>query len=101
MVMTDTTNNSHTTSTTHPEDVGVLMNSTSTTHTTTSTNTQHKRKSRGATMYINVKKGHENGISFLVRVHVVTGKAYGKHVEDFTGYVALQGRSKMSILLDS
>lgn len=101
--MTDTTTNSHTTSTTHPEDVGVSMNSTSTTHTTTSIETQRKRKFRGATMYIytKVKKSHKNGIRFLIRVDVATDNAYGEHVEDFMYYVALQGRSKVSILLDN
>lgn len=81
--MVDTTNNSHTTSTNHPEDVGVSMNSTSTTHTTAFINTQRKRKSRGATMYTKMKKAHENGIRFPVRVDVATDKAYGEHAKDF------------------
>lgn len=99
--MADTTSNSDTTSTTHPEDVGASMNSTSTTHKNTSTNTKCKRKTRGDTMYTKVKKAHEKCIHYLVRVDVATNKAYGEHAEDFTGYVTLQGRSKMSILLDS
>ncbi|CAL5201218.1 unnamed protein product [Lathyrus oleraceus] len=77
------------------------MSSTFTTHTTTSSNTQRKRKYRGVTMYTKVKKAHENGIRFPVRVDFATDMAYDEHAEDFTGYVALQGRSKVSILLDN
>lgn len=40
-------------------------------------------------MYTKVKKVHENGIRFPLRVDVATGKAYGEHVKNFTGYVEL------------
>ncbi|CAL5185769.1 unnamed protein product [Lathyrus oleraceus] len=86
---------------THPEDVGVSMNSTSTTHTTISTSIKCKRKARGITMYTKVKKARENGIRYPIRVDIATNKAYGEHAKDFKGYIVLQGRSKMSILLDS
>lgn len=99
--MDDMTNNSHTTSTSHSKDVGVSMNSTSMTHATTSTNTKRKRKTRRTTIYTKVKKTHEKGIRYPVRVDVATDKAYGEHAENFMGYVALQGRSKVSILWDS
>ncbi|CAL5210978.1 unnamed protein product [Lathyrus oleraceus] len=52
-------------------------------------------------MYTDVKNTHKKGICYLVRVDVATGKAYGEHGEDFTDYVVLQGKSKVSILLDS
>lgn len=52
-------------------------------------------------MYTKVKNIHENDIHFPVRVDVAIGKAYGEHAQDFMGYVALQGRSKVIILLDS
>ncbi|CAL5192186.1 unnamed protein product [Lathyrus oleraceus] len=52
-------------------------------------------------MYTKVKKYHKNGVHSPVTVDVATDRAYGEHVEDFMGYIELQGRSKVSILIDS
>ena len=82
-----------------------MADSTSTSHTTSaanSVNTQsRKRKTRGATMYTKVKKANESGIRYPVRVDAVTGMVEGEKADDFLGYIALQGRSKVSILINS
>ena len=49
-------------------------------------------------MYTKVKKANETGIHYPVRVDAETGKASGEHADDFFW---LQGRSKLSILIDS
>lgn len=71
-----------------------MVDSTSISHTTfvaTSVDIKCKRKIKGVTMYIKVKKTHKNGVRCPVTVDVETGKAYGEHVKDFMGYIALQG----------
>lgn len=52
-------------------------------------------------MYTKVKKYHKNGVHNPITVDVATDRAYGEHVEGFMGYISLQGRSKVSILIDS
>ncbi|CAL5206575.1 unnamed protein product [Lathyrus oleraceus] len=77
-----------------------MTDSTNTSHTisdATSVNIKCKRKTRGSMMYTKVKKIHKNGVRYPVTVDVATSGAYGEHVEDFMGYITLQGRSKMSI----
>ena len=81
-----------------------MTDSTSTSNTaivSTSVNTKCKRKTRGATMYTKVNKAHGIGVCYPLRVDKETSRAYGEHVEDLMGYVVLQGRNKVSILLDS
>ncbi|CAL5209896.1 unnamed protein product [Lathyrus oleraceus] len=64
----------------------------------TSVNIKRKRKTRCVMMYIKVKKAHENGLRYPVTIDIRIRRAYGEHVEDFMGYIMLQGRSKVSIL---
>ncbi|CAL5208240.1 unnamed protein product [Lathyrus oleraceus] len=52
-------------------------------------------------MYIKVKNAHKIGVLYLVIVDAATDMGYGEHTDDFMGYIALQGRSKISILIDS
>lgn len=60
-----------------------------------------KEKTRDATMYTKVKKPHEKGNCYPITIDVATDMAYGENVEDFMGYIVLQGRNKVSILIDS
>lgn len=81
-----------------------MADPTSTSHRTsdvTSINTKCKRKNRGATMYTKVKKVHESDVRYSVTVDVAIDRAYGEYAKDFMGYVVLQGRSKVSSLIDS
>ncbi|CAL5187231.1 unnamed protein product [Lathyrus oleraceus] len=52
-------------------------------------------------MYTTMKKSQETGVRYPVTIDSTTDKAYGEHTDDFMGYIALQGRSKVSILIDS
>lgn len=52
-------------------------------------------------MYTKVKKTHENGVRYLVTVDIEIGRVYGENVDDFMDYIALQSRSKVSILINS
>ncbi|CAI8606991.1 unnamed protein product [Vicia faba] len=82
-----------------------MVDSISTSHTTfaaNSVNTQSRKiKTRGATMYKEVKKANEFGIQYSIRVDAETGKVKGEHADDFLGYIVLQDKSKMSILINS
>ena len=64
-------------------------------------NKKRERKTRGATMYTKMKKAHENNVHYPVTVDIAVDMAYGEHAEDFMGYIPLQGRGKMSILIDN
>lgn len=52
-------------------------------------------------MLTKVKKAHESGVCFPVNFDVRNGKAYGEHAGDFKDYLALESRSKVSILNDN
>lgn len=52
-------------------------------------------------MYTKVKKAYEKGIRYPVTVYVAIGRAYSENVEDFMGYIVLQDRSILSILIDN
>lgn len=79
-----------------------MDNSTSTSYTTyvaTSINTKSKIKYRGSTMCTKVKKAHENDVRSQVNFDMRTEKAYDENADDFKGYMALQDRRNMSILI--
>ncbi|CAL5211131.1 unnamed protein product [Lathyrus oleraceus] len=81
-----------------------MADSTSTSNTTstaTSFNKKHKVKIRGVMIYIKVKKAHENSVHYPITVDVAIDRAYGENAEDFIDYIVLQGRIKVSILIDS
>lgn len=52
-------------------------------------------------MLTKVKKAYKSGVRFPINFDIRTDKAYGEHVGDFRGYLALQDRSKVSILIDN
>lgn len=82
----------------------VMVNQTSTYHTTsaaTSINIKWKRKTIGTTIYTKVKKAHESGIRYLIIIDIRTNRTYGEHDENFMGYIMLQDRSKVNILIQS
>lgn len=65
-----------------------MDDSTNTFHTisdATYVNIKCKRKTRGATMYNNVKKANESGICYPITIDLRTDMAYDEHVEDFMG----------------
>ncbi|CAL5191436.1 unnamed protein product [Lathyrus oleraceus] len=81
-----------------------MTDSTSTSHTTsdaTSINTKCKRKTRGCTMYTKVKKAHKSGVCYPNTYYIRSDGAYDENVEDLMGYIVLQSRSKVSILIDN
>ncbi|CAL5214787.1 unnamed protein product [Lathyrus oleraceus] len=81
-----------------------MRDSKSTSHITsaiTYVNTKSKIKTRGATILNKVKKVHESDVLFPINFDVRTDKDYGEHAGDFRGYLALQGRSKVSILINN
>ncbi|CAL5197031.1 unnamed protein product [Lathyrus oleraceus] len=81
-----------------------MDDSTSIAHTTfaaTSVNTNRRRKTRGAVIYTKVKKYQETIVRYPITIDVATDRAHGEHADNFMGYSVLQGRSKMSILMDS
>lgn len=77
------------------------MNDSTNTSATTSVNTNSKRKTRGITMLTKVTKTHESGVRFQVNFDVRIGKTFGEHADSYRGYMAVQGRSKMNILIDN
>lgn len=44
-------------------------------------------------------KAHENDVRSLINFDLRTEKAYGGNADNFKGYVVLQGRSKVIILI--
>lgn len=52
-------------------------------------------------MLTKVKKSHKSDVRFLFTFDVRTSKAYGEHVSDFRGSLAVQGRSNVSILIEN
>ena len=77
-----------------------MDNSTSACHTT-SVKIKIKRKIRGVTILTKVTKSHESGVRFLVNFCPRISKAYGEHADSFRGYISVQDRSKVSILIDN
>ena len=51
-------------------------------------------------MYTKVKKAHKYGVRYPFTIDVSTERVYGEHDEDFMGYIVLQGRSKVIILIE-
>lgn len=81
-----------------------MCDSTNTSHRTYATiyvKTKSKRKTRGATMFTKVIKAHENDVCFPINLCPRAGNAYGEHADNFRGYMSVQCRSKVSILIDN
>lgn len=81
--------------------MGSLTSISHTIYAITSVNTKRKRKTRGATMLTKVTKAHEIGVRFPVSFCLIYGKAYGEYDDNLRCYVAVQGRSKVNILIDN
>lgn len=52
-------------------------------------------------MLSKVKKSHESSVRFPVNFEERINKAYGEKASDLRGYLTLQGKSKMIILIDN
>lgn len=52
-------------------------------------------------MYTKVKKAQEIGVRCPITIDVAIKRDFGEHAGDFIGYIVLQGRSKVSILIDN
>lgn len=81
--------------------MGDLTNTSRLTFVITSPNNKSKIKTRGVVMLTRVTKAHKSGVHFLVYFCPITSKAYGEHADSFGGYMSVQGKRKVSILIDN